>query len=165
MGRRDGLGTLREIGSQWRAPRREQAGKSPPKREAWTGQPAPIARSMGVIEIYRQLSKLRVEKRISDVQSSWGSVMKRIRILILILCACFVSVAWGQQAASTCHKLDTVPRGQHAALEPVRKSAQRQQCWEAQLKWGYATGGFVYSSPAVVNGVVYVGSTTTTCTR
>jgi outer membrane protein assembly factor BamB len=24
--------------------------------------------------------------------------------------------------------------------------------------WSYATGGFVFSSPTVVNGVVYVGS-------
>ena len=27
-----------------------------------------------------------------------------------------------------------------------------------ELKWSYATGGTVYSSPAVANGVVYVGS-------
>ena len=27
-------------------------------------------------------------------------VMKRIRILVLILCACFVSVAWSQQPAA-----------------------------------------------------------------
>ena len=28
--------------------------------------------------------------------------MKRISILVLILCACFVSVAWGQQPAGKC---------------------------------------------------------------
>jgi len=26
------------------------------------------------------------------------------------------------------------------------------------LKWSYTTGGFIYSSPAVANGVIYVGS-------
>jgi hypothetical protein len=27
--------------------------------------------------------------------------MKRLRVLVFILCACFVSVAWGQQPAAT----------------------------------------------------------------
>ena len=33
----------------------------------------------------------------------WRFVMKRISTLVLILCACFVSVAWGQQPAGTCN--------------------------------------------------------------
>ena len=31
--------------------------------------------------------------------------------------------------------------------------------------WSFTTGDYVDSSPAVANGVVYVGSTTTTCMR
>jgi len=30
--------------------------------------------------------------------------------------------------------------------------------------WHFATGGFVYSSPTVANGIVYVGSDDKTCT-
>ena len=40
--------------------------------------------------------------------------MKRIGILVLILCACFVSVAWGPA-----ERLEGVPQAQHVALEPV----------------------------------------------
>ena len=48
----------------------------------------------------------------------WRFVMKRISILVLILCACFVL---GHGASSPCARLqlDRVPQAKHDALEPV----------------------------------------------
>jgi eukaryotic-like serine/threonine-protein kinase len=41
----------------------------------------------------------------------------------------------------------------------MRKGAERQECWEAHLKWSFATGnGDQQSSPAVSRGIVYIGS-------
>ena len=84
--------------------------------------------------------------------------MKHIRTLVLILCACFVSVAWGEQLACTAN----TPWAQFH-----RANMQRWNRCETvlnvdnvgslSLKWSYTTGG-VDSSPAVANGVVYVGS-------
>ena len=65
--------------------------------------------------------------------------MKRIRISVLILCTCFASVAWGQQSTD----------GNVYALKASNGA----------LLWSFTTDGPVYwSSPAVANGVVYVGS-------
>jgi outer membrane protein assembly factor BamB len=84
--------------------------------------------------------------------------MKRIRILVLILCACFVSVALGQQPAG---------KGRADWTEFHRTNMQRWNPYEHVLnvnnvgslyrKWSFKTGNFVYAAPAV-NGVVYVGS-------
>ena len=44
--------------------------------------------------------------------------MNRISRVALILCACFVSVAWGQQPAGICsNNWPGVPQGQHGTLE------------------------------------------------
>jgi outer membrane protein assembly factor BamB len=88
--------------------------------------------------------------------------MKNIRILVLILCACFVSVAWGEQL--TC-PADT-PWGQFhrhnmQRWNPCEKVLNVNNVGSLQLKWSYPTGkdNAVVSSPAVVNGVVYFGAT------
>jgi len=83
--------------------------------------------------------------------------MKIIRTSVLILCACFVSVARGQQPAcynswaqfhrynmqrwNRCEKVLTVTNVKNLAL-----------------KWKYATGFIALGSPEVANGVVYIGS-------
>ena len=81
--------------------------------------------------------------------------MKRISIAVLILCACFAPLAWGQQPASTCsnkwaqfHKYNM---GRH---NPCEKVLNVKNVKNLTLKWSTApAGGF--SSPAVANGVVY----------
>jgi outer membrane protein assembly factor BamB len=86
--------------------------------------------------------------------------MKRISIVVLILCGCLLpGGAWSQPL--TC-KLPT------SWSEFHRKNMHRQNPCEAvlnvhnvgklTLKWGYAAGNYVDSSPAVATGVVYVGS-------
>ncbi len=85
--------------------------------------------------------------------------MKRIRNLALILCACFVSAAWGQQQACKAY----TPWGQfHRAnmrrLNPCEKLLSVANVGNLQLKWSHTTRGGVRSAPAVVNGVVYVSS-------
>ncbi len=82
--------------------------------------------------------------------------MKRVRILVLILCVCFVSAAWGQQPASRAdwtefHRLNMV------RWNPFEKVLNVNNVGNLGLNWSYSTGGGV-ASPAVVNGVVYVGS-------
>ena len=84
--------------------------------------------------------------------------MKRIPTLVLILCACVVSVAWSQQPAD---------KGNNGWSEFHRHNMQRRNPYEKVLnvrnvgslllKWSYVTGDSGYSAPAVANGVVYVG--------
>jgi len=85
--------------------------------------------------------------------------MKRIRILVFILCACSVSSAWGQQAAfcKGCnwrqfHRLDMSRWNRYEKVLNVHNVGT------LGLKWSFKTGGVVYSSPAVAHGVVYVGA-------
>lgn len=85
--------------------------------------------------------------------------MKRIRIWVLIFCACFVSVAWGEQ--TTC-KVYT-PWGEFhrhnmQRWNPCEHVLNVNNVGSLQLKWSYSTGNQVFSSPAVANGVLYVGS-------
>ncbi|MGB6677783.1 MAG: PQQ-binding-like beta-propeller repeat protein, partial [Terriglobales bacterium] len=85
--------------------------------------------------------------------------MKRIRFSVLILSACFVSVAWGKPPACTAHT---------PWVEFHRYNMQRwNQCenllsvstvGNLGLKWSFTTSDYVFSSPAVVSAVVYVGS-------
>ena len=75
--------------------------------------------------------------------------MQRIRMVVFILCACFVSAAWGEQQA--CGRY-TPWRQFH------RHNMQRWNRCEhvlnvdnvgsLVLKWSYATNGYVHSSPA-----------------
>jgi outer membrane protein assembly factor BamB len=79
--------------------------------------------------------------------------MKHIRILVLILCACFVSVAWGQRDGwSEFH------RPNMSRWNIYEKVLNVQNVGGLSLLWSFATGEPVDSSPAVANGVVYVGS-------
>jgi len=41
---------------------------------------------------------------------------------------------------------------------PCEKVLNVNNVGSLSLKWSYMTSGYVYSSPAVANGVVYVGS-------
>ena len=85
--------------------------------------------------------------------------MKRISILVLILCACFVSVAWGQQPAGKCYNSwAEFHRYNMQRWNPCEKVLNVNNVGNLGLKWSYTTGGDVASSPAVANGVVYVGS-------
>ena len=85
--------------------------------------------------------------------------MKHIRILVLILCACFVSVAWGQQQACTAHTpWAEFHRQNMQRYNPCEKVLNVNNVGNLSLKWSYTTGDGSSSSPAVANGVVYVGS-------
>ncbi len=80
--------------------------------------------------------------------------MKPIRILALILCACLVSVAWGQKNGwREFHRPDM------QRFNPYENTLTVTNVGNLVLKWSYQTGDQIsYSCPAVANGVVYVGS-------
>jgi outer membrane protein assembly factor BamB len=86
--------------------------------------------------------------------------MKRIRIVVLILCACFVSVAWGQQPAGKCNNgWAQFHRYNMQRWARCEKVLGVNNVGSLQRKWSHSTGrAQVASSPAVANGVVYVGS-------
>src|ERR1700691_4661636 len=85
--------------------------------------------------------------------------MKRISIGVLILCACFMSVAWGQQPTCKIHTpWAEFHRYNMRRLNPCEKVLNVNNVGNLVLKWNYTTGGRVLSSPAVESGVVYVGS-------
>ena len=89
----------------------------------------------------------------------WRIAMKHIRTLVLIFCACFVSVAWGQEPACKCYNSwAEFHRYNMQRWNPCEKVLNVNNVGNLGLKWSYATGNRVQSSPAVVNGVVYVGS-------
>ena len=86
--------------------------------------------------------------------------MHRIGIVILILCTCFVPAAWGQKINcptqfnwSEFHTVDM------ARWNPCEKVLNVNNVGNLQLLWSYTAGYTVVSSPAVVNGVVFIGST------
>ena len=85
--------------------------------------------------------------------------MKRISILVLIPCVCFVSVAWGEQQACTAY----TPWAQFHKLNMRRwnrceKVLGVNNVGRLGLKWSYPAGSQLDSSPAVVSGVVFFGS-------
>jgi outer membrane protein assembly factor BamB len=85
--------------------------------------------------------------------------MKHIRTLVLILFACFVSVAWGQAPAGKCYNSwAQFHRYNMYRWNRCEKVLNVNNVGNLSLKWSYATGGAVQSSPAVANGVVYIGS-------
>ena len=85
--------------------------------------------------------------------------MKHIRILALILCACFVPMAWAQQPASmNSNNWSEFHRTNMMRGNPWEKVLNVKNVRNLNLKWSYTTGSHVVSSPAVANGVVYVGS-------
>jgi outer membrane protein assembly factor BamB len=86
--------------------------------------------------------------------------VKRISTVFLILCACFVFVAWGQQPAGTCsNNWSEFHRTNMERWNPCEKVLTVHNVGRLELKWSYTTGNsLTTSSPAVANGVVYVGS-------
>ncbi len=95
---------------------------------------------------------------LSDKFMFWRLVMKRIRILVLILCACFASVAWGQQPASKCsNNWSQFSRNNMERFNPCEKVLNVNNVGSLHKKWRHLLGGF-YSSPSVADGMVYVGS-------
>jgi glucose dehydrogenase len=85
--------------------------------------------------------------------------MKPIRILVLILCVGFVSVAWGQKPTCKAHTPWTeFHRHNMQRWNPCEKVLNVHNVGNLSLKWSYKTGNSVQTSPAVANGVVYVGS-------
>jgi len=85
--------------------------------------------------------------------------MKRIRISVLILFTCFASAAWGQHSTSqVCTGWREFHRPNMARWNPCEKVLNVGNVGNLALKWSYTTGFYVYSSPAVANGVIYIGS-------
>ena len=85
--------------------------------------------------------------------------MKRVRISVLILCTCFAPVVWGQQSTSQlCTGWREFHRPDMTRMNPCEKVLNVNNVGSLGLKWSYTTGFYVESSPAVANGVVYVGS-------
>jgi outer membrane protein assembly factor BamB len=85
--------------------------------------------------------------------------MKRISLVVLILCACFGTVAWGQQPAGTCvNDWSEFHRTNMERWNPCETALNVRNVGSLVLKWSYTTSNMVESSPAVVNGAVYVGS-------
>jgi putative pyrroloquinoline-quinone-binding quinoprotein len=83
--------------------------------------------------------------------------MKPIRILVLILCAGFVSVAWSQQATCNAHAgWAQFHRNNMRRSNPCEKVLNIHNVGNLSLKWRHTFADLVYSSPAVANGVVYV---------
>ena len=86
--------------------------------------------------------------------------MKRISILVLILCACFVPVAWSQQPARKCYNSwAEFHRYNMWRWNRCEKVLNVHNVGSLGLKWRYDPDyGGVSTAPAVANGVVYVGT-------
>jgi outer membrane protein assembly factor BamB len=85
--------------------------------------------------------------------------MKPVRILLLILCTCFASVAWSQQTTCKAHTpWAEFHRYSMQRSNPCEKVLDVNSVANLGVKWSYSAVAEVCSSPAVVNGVVYVGS-------
>ena len=85
--------------------------------------------------------------------------MKRISILALILFVRFGSAAWGQQVVCKAHtpwtEFHMADMRRWNRCENVLNVNNVENLYK---KWSHKTGSAVESSPAVVNGVVFVGS-------
>ncbi len=76
-------------------------------------------------------------------------------LLLLTAVACFSGNIVSPHAASAASRVS-----QHALATPPARPGERSSpaTGGGTLRWRYLTGDVVYSSPVVVNGVVYVGS-------
>jgi len=84
--------------------------------------------------------------------------VKRMSILVSILCACFVSVAWGQDVTCPASVNWTeFHTNDMKRWNPCEKVLNVNNVGNLQNLWSY-NAVKVESSPAVANGVVYVGS-------
>src|SRR5437762_288070 len=97
----------------------------------------------------------------STIQKSiWRFVMTRIRILIaVVLCSCLATVAWCQQTAGTpANNWSEFTRTNFHRWNPYEKILGVNTVPHLKLKWSYSPGVPVFSSPAVLNNVVYAGA-------
>ena len=89
----------------------------------------------------------------------WRCTLKHIRILTFIWCTCLVSSAWGQKPASNpLNNWSEFHRTDMERYNPYENLLNVQNAPELELKWSRTTGGKINSSPAVINGVVYIAS-------
>jgi outer membrane protein assembly factor BamB len=94
----------------------------------------------------------------SDKFVLWRLVMKPMRILVLILCVSFASMAWSQQPTGKCFNVwKQFHRHNMVRSNPCERVLNVHNVGNLSVKWNYASAS-VESSPAVANGVVYVGS-------
>jgi outer membrane protein assembly factor BamB len=87
--------------------------------------------------------------------------MKRIPVEGLMLCACFVSVTWGQQPTCPAYTpWAQFLRHNMGRWSPCEKVLSVQNVGKLSFKWSYATaaGSSVESSPTVADEMVYVGT-------
>ena len=85
--------------------------------------------------------------------------MKTLRILVLILIAGFAPTAWGQQPTCKFSPLwAEFHKENMQRWNRCEKTLGVNNVGSLSLKWSYGTDGSVASSPAVANGVVYVGA-------
>ena len=84
--------------------------------------------------------------------------MKRIRTLILILSACLVSVAGAETKCKAHTPWTEFVRTNMSRWNPCENVLNVNNVGGLLRRWKYLTGNDVNSSPAVVNGVVYIGS-------
>lgn len=83
--------------------------------------------------------------------------MKHIRIVVLILCACFASAAGAQQSASNpLNNWSEFLRTNMQRYNPAETTLSVSNVTHLHPKWFYPLGTDTPSSPVVVNGVVYV---------
>jgi glucose dehydrogenase len=85
--------------------------------------------------------------------------MTRIRISMMILYLCFATLASGQEPADTAvNNWSEFTRINMQRWNPYEKTLSVHNVPNLKMEWSYTPGGPVFSSPAVVNNVVYAGS-------
>src|ERR1700722_7493986 len=84
--------------------------------------------------------------------------MKRISIVVLLLWAGFVSEVWAQQPAAKVRDWAQFHRRNMERSTPYEHVLNVHSVGGLELKWNFTTGRGVWSSPAIVDGVVYFGS-------
>jgi outer membrane protein assembly factor BamB len=84
--------------------------------------------------------------------------MNRISRVAFIVCACLVSVAWGQQPAGQCtNNWSEFHRTNMQRWNPCEKLLNVKNVGNLSVKWTYSTlYYYVNTSPSVANGVVYI---------
>ena len=74
--------------------------------------------------------------------------MNRISMMVLILCACFVSVAWTQQPAGKCvNNWSEFHRSNMERFNPCEKLLNARNVGNLGLQWSYAIGYTVECQP------------------
>src|SRR5690348_6884525 len=87
--------------------------------------------------------------------------MQRIRVALIVLCACCAPSAWCQSPCKFPSAWGEFHRQNMQRWNPCEKVININNVGSLQLKWSYATG-FIAAPPVVANGVVYVGSQNST---